>query len=163
MPSQRIIWAAAGLQNCCTASPEMLPRAAAPAMPNTARRAGFSQNSRVVIPLQESTCGGSRLRRQMRPTSPASAASSFSLKRVRGSVTAARVRPRSSSVTAHSSGGVPSWANSAATRPDLYGSGLPGRPSCSLRTPSASATALYCSVRAVRMASEWTRASRRLR
>ena len=108
MPSQSIIWAAAALQNCWTASPEISPRAAAPAVPNTARSSGFSAKSRVVIPLQESTCGGSRLRRQIRPTSPARAASSFSLKRVRGSVTAARVRPRSSSVTAHSSGGVPS-------------------------------------------------------
>ena len=119
MPSHRIIWAAAGLQNCCTASPEMLPRAAAPAAPNTARRAGFSQNSRVVIPLQESTCGVSSGRRQSPPTSLASASSSAGWNRVRGRVTAARVRPRSSSVTAHSSGGVPSEVKNAATRPDL--------------------------------------------
>ena len=119
MPSHRIICAAAGLQNCCTASPEILPRAAAPAMPNTARSTGFSLNSRVVIPLQESTCGTSSVRRQMRPTSPASAASSCAEKRVRGSVTAAWVRPRSSSVTAHSCGGVPSCAKKSATRPDL--------------------------------------------
>ena len=69
--------------------------------------------------MQESTCGGSRLRRQMRPTSPASAASSFSLKRVRGSVTAARVRPKSSNVTEHSSGGAPREVKNDATRPDL--------------------------------------------
>jgi len=30
MPSQSIIWAAAALQNCWTASPEISPRAAAP-------------------------------------------------------------------------------------------------------------------------------------
>ena len=94
-------------------------RAAAPAAPNTARRAGFSQNSRVVIPLQESTCGVSSGRRQRPPTSLASASSSAGWSRVRGRVTAARVRPRSSSVTAHSSGGVPSEVKNAATRPDL--------------------------------------------
>ena len=33
MPSQSIIWAAAALQNCWTASPEISPRAAAPAVP----------------------------------------------------------------------------------------------------------------------------------
>ena len=49
----------------------------------------------------------------------ASAASSCAEKRVRGSVTAAWVRPRSSSVTAHSCGGVPSCAKKSATRPDL--------------------------------------------
>ena len=119
MPSHRIIWAAAGLQNCWTASPETVPFAAVPAVPNTARRAGFSQKSRVVIPLQESTCGGSKSRRQMRPVSCASAASSGEEKRVRDRVTAARARPRSSSVTAHSSGGVPRLAKNAATRPDL--------------------------------------------
>ena len=119
MPSQRIICAAVGLQNCWTASPEMLPRAALPADPKTARRAGFSQKSRVVIPLQESTWGGSKVRRQSRPTSCASAASSGAENRVRGRVTAARVRPRSSSVTADSSGGVPRLAKKSATRPDL--------------------------------------------
>ena len=111
--------AAAGLQNCCTASPEMLPRAAAPAMPNTARSTGLSLNNRVVMPLQDSTCGVSNVRRQMRPTSRASAASSCGPNRVRGRVTAAWVRPRSSSVTAHSCGGVPSCAKKSATRPDL--------------------------------------------
>ena len=89
MPSHRIICAVVGLLNCCTASPEMLPLAAAPAMPNTARNAGFSLNSSVVSPLQESTCGVSSAVRQMRPTSPASAVSSCAENRVRGSVTAA--------------------------------------------------------------------------
>jgi len=32
MPSHRIIWAAVGLQNCCTASPDTSPCAAAPAV-----------------------------------------------------------------------------------------------------------------------------------
>ena len=97
----------------------MLPRAAAPAVPNTTRSAGFSQKSRVVIPRQESTCGVSKVRRQICPTSCASAASSAAENRVRGRVTAAFVRPRSSSVTAHSSGGDPNPANNAATRSDL--------------------------------------------
>ena len=55
-------------------------------------------------------------RRQMRPTSRASAASSCGPNRVRGRVTAAWVRPRSSSVTAHSSGGLPREVKNAATR-----------------------------------------------
>ena len=116
MPSHRIIWAAVGLQNCCTASPDTSPCAAAPAMPNTARSTGLSLNNRVVMPLQDSTCGVSSVRRQMRPTSRASAASSCGPNRVRGRVTAAWVRPRSSSVTAHSSGGLPREVKNAATR-----------------------------------------------
>ena len=119
MPSHKIICAAVGLQNCCTASPDTSPRAAALAAPNTARSAGLSLNSRVVIPLQESTCGTSSVRRQICPTSPASAASSCGVNRVRGSVTAAWVRPRSSSVTAHSCGGAPSPVKNSATRLDL--------------------------------------------
>ena len=111
--------AAAGLQNCCTASPDTSPRAAALAAPNTARSAGLSLNSRVVMPLQESTCGASSVRRQICPTSPASAASSCGVNRVRGRVTAAWVRPRSSSVTAHSCGGAPSPVKNSATRLDL--------------------------------------------
>ena len=89
MPSHKIICAAVGLQNCCTASPDTSPRAAALAAPNTARSAGLSLNSRVVMPLQESTCGTSSVRRQICPTSPASAASSCGVNRVRGNVTAA--------------------------------------------------------------------------
>ncbi len=78
-----------------------------PSCPEHGPEAGFSEKSRVVIPLQESTCGGSKARRQSPLTSRASAASSAGENRVRGSVTAARVRPKSSNVTEHSSGGAP--------------------------------------------------------
>ena len=70
------------------------------------------------MPLQDSTCGVSSARRQMRPTSCARAASSREENRVRGRVTAAWVRPRSSTVTPHSRGGAPKEVNRSATRPD---------------------------------------------
>lgn len=54
MPSQSIIWAAAALQNCWTASPEISPRAAAPAAPNTPEQGLFGKEQ-GGHPLQEST------------------------------------------------------------------------------------------------------------
>ncbi len=128
IPSQRIIWAAVGLQNCWTASPDTSPLAVAPAHLKRARSSGFSVKRRVVTPLQLNFWGVSKLRWQSRPTSPARAASSPWLNRARGSVTAARIRPKSSRVTAHSSGGIPREEKKAATRPDLYCPGCQSGP-----------------------------------
>lgn len=66
MPSQRIIWAAAALQNCWTASPEISPRAAAPAATPENPFADLDELLNEAMAAQAEKVAGERYRKALK-------------------------------------------------------------------------------------------------